>query len=421
MRSALCCGKTNNWVCSPSSRIRRQKRRQQVPLCLPCPHYPLKPWLRSEEFRSPNLLNCIKTGIPLTETPSVVDFPTIPEDRRCGDPPLCYHARPARQFTCKRYNVNNKHCTVTKRESANQGRIFYTCGWPDGKRCSFFRWQDENHQYSEIILRNPLSLEVVLQETTAVKPEIQKSAWAGTQQGSEEWHRLRACHTEMESIQYIKMLAKVACVPFERFHPVIGLLLVTLDRFIVIIVSVRRAICCDLFCGLPILTAVRCVICGIIPSLLFLSLPNQSTNTKNGSSIGSVNEKVALRRFSEFITQFAPEADLPVFIDEPGIWLCSERPYLAGSPDGVIYETLGMNSEGAYQCRRSLIEIKPDASSQKKKGGRGSNSTPYKLRQREENGEFYPLTKQSNGRRTHIPASYYDQSHRCVYVSDEYT
>jgi hypothetical protein len=38
-------------------------------------------------------------------------------------------------------------------------------------------------------------------------------------------------------------------------------------------------------------------------------------------------------RFHEFIARFAPDADLPVFVDEPGIWLCSKHPYLAGSPD----------------------------------------------------------------------------------------
>lgn len=68
---------------------------------------------------------------------------------------------------------------------------------------------------------------------------------------------------------------------------------------------------------------------------------------------GSVNEKVALRRFSEFISQFGPEADLPVYIDEPGIWLCRDKPYLAGSPDNLCF--IEVSHEKHRSTRRSHL------------------------------------------------------------------
>lgn len=57
-----------------------------------------------------------------------------------------------------------------------------------------------------------------------------------------------------------------------------------------------------------------------LPSVFFWSDGNQAP-------------KVALRRFSEFLSTCAPQVDLPVFVDEPGIWVSTDRPYLAGSPD----------------------------------------------------------------------------------------
>ena len=66
-----------------------------------------------------------------------------------------------------------------------------------------------------------------------------------------------------------------------------------------------------------------------------------------------------------------------------------------GKPaDGILYETLAVSPDGGtYACRRSLIEIK----------------TPWKLRQRPTGGEFYPYSRQSNGRRVRIPSYYYDR------------
>jgi hypothetical protein len=116
---------------------------------------------------------------------------------------------------------------------------------------------------------------------------------------------------------------------------------------------------------------------------------------------GSVNEKTALRRFHEYVAEYLPTADMPVYVDEPGIWISPVKPYLAGSPDGVVYETLGVShnlvpGEGRrYHCRRSLLEIK----------------TPYKLLRRRKGGEFYPVSRLPSvpAQRARIPPAYFDQ------------
>ena len=106
--------------------------------------------------------------------------------------------------------------------------------------------------------------------------------------------------------------------------------------------------------------------------------------------------------------------------DEPGIWICAQYPFLAGSPnpsihecqnrllgcDGVVYETLESqkvaNGQGIlFRCRRSLLEIK----------------TPFKLRNRTHGGEFYSVVRQSNGKKNRIPSSYYDQIMGIQFVS----
>ena len=82
-----------------------------------------------------------------------------------------------------------------------------------------------------------------------------------------------------------------------------------------------------------------------------------------------------MRRFSEWLTEHAEHPEWPpggpcgtrspqtIFIDEPGIWLSAQHPFLAGSPDGIVYECLEahpISSDGGtyYRCRRSLLEIK---------------------------------------------------------------
>ena len=86
----------------------------------------------------------------------------------------------------------------------------------------------------------------------------------------------------------------------------------------------------------------------------------------------------------------------------PGIWLSAQHPFLAGSPDGVLYETVEARpiEHGGvyYRCRRSLIEIK----------------TPWKLRTRAPGADFYPPCHQKNGRYNAIPCSYYGMGHAAL-------
>ena len=278
-------------------------------------------------------------ALPLTterivETESVMQVPEIPASEQCLDPPLCMHGCPTLRFT------------VHKKDSPNVGRIFYVCAWNDKRRCSFFRWADELESYSNIRMQPTLTAAEVRNETREVRPDLQLDAWTGIKQGTEQWHRLRACR-------------------------------VTASNF----GSVHRT---NTFSS---------------PSDLLRSLLWPTKFDSRAMKYGSLNEKVALHRLSEYLTKHTNNPDLPVFLDEPGIWLSAEHPYLAGSPDGVVYETievLDMDRGGKalyYRCRRSLVEIK----------------TPYKLRTRQSGGEFYPSYRQRNGRKTNIPCAYYDQ------------
>lgn len=212
------------------------------------------------------------------ETPSDLQVPALDPDCVCSkdQPPKCYHGRASRPQT-------------VRRDSANHGRVFFTCTWPEGSRCSFFRWQDENQNYTDIVMRPPLTADQVMQETAqAVDGDLQLRSWAGLQQGTPEWHRLRACRITASNFGSVNSTNSSFCTPVDMLRQ------------------------------------------------LLWPFNMESTAMKYGSS----NEKVALRRFHEFIAMHLPTADLPVFVDEPGIWLSSDHPYLAGSPDGVIYETL---------------------------------------------------------------------------------
>lgn len=117
----------------------------------------------------------------VVETPSVLEEPVIDPAQRCRDPPLCLHGRP----TVAR--------VVSRRDSVNIGRTFYACTWPEGRRCGFFRWQDELSQFSEMVPRAALTAADVRRETAAVDPVLQLSAWEGVKQGTDTWHALRAC------------------------------------------------------------------------------------------------------------------------------------------------------------------------------------------------------------------------------------
>lgn len=114
------------------------------------------------------------------DVPTTLQIPTIPEGERSSDPPVCMHGR----STLRR--------TVMRKDSPNLGRGFYVCNAPTA-RCAFFRWADEVDQYSDITLRSPLTASEVQRATAQVELEEQLEAWNGVQQGTDRWHRLRAC------------------------------------------------------------------------------------------------------------------------------------------------------------------------------------------------------------------------------------
>jgi hypothetical protein len=115
----------------------------------------------------------------VVEIPSSLTIPAIPLDDQSQDPPLCSHGKP----TLRR--------TVSKKDSPNIGRVFYVCSVEP--RCNFFRWESDIQTYSKACVQPTLCSQDVRKETAEVNPELQLAAWVGVSQGSEQWHRLRAC------------------------------------------------------------------------------------------------------------------------------------------------------------------------------------------------------------------------------------
>ena len=234
----------------------------------------------------------------VVEVESELAVPVIPAERQSSDPPLCAHGRP----TLRR--------TVSKADSPNRGRLFYVCPFDAGRRCPFFRWADDLATYSVVSMRPTLTVAEVTRETADIDPGVQLSAWLGVSQGTEEWHRLRACR-------------------------------ITASNF----GSVNRT---NTFSG---------------PTDLLRSILWPQNFDSVPMRYGSLNESVALARFSEYLTAHGEAPDLPIYIDTPGIWISKAYPFLGGSPDGVVYETLEsypMGEPGGatfYRCRRSLLEI----------------------------------------------------------------
>lgn len=269
----------------------------------------------------------------VVEVETDLTIPVIPPEQRSnadGATPLCNHGVPTAQRT-------------VVRSAANMGRGYYTCA--SGRSCGFFRWSEDADQYSQTRIRPPMTADEVRQETHDIDVQKQLQAWAGVRQGTEEWHRLRACRVTASNFGTVNRTNSYS-KPEDLLR-------------------------------------------GILWPMSYDSVAMR---------YGSVNEKAAFERFGEFLTQHADHPDLPIFVDEPGIWVSALYPYLGGSPDGICYETLDaipVASGGGtyYRCRRSLLEIK----------------TPYKLRTRLHGGDFYPPHRQRNGQKNNIPGSYYDQ------------
>jgi hypothetical protein len=114
------------------------------------------------------------------DLPTTLEIPTIPEADRGPDPPLCLHGRATTRRT-------------VMRSPLNLGRAFYVCSSGTSARCAFFRWADEVGQYSVVRSRPLLTAAEVHRATAAVDPDEQLEAWDAVQQGTDRWHRLRAC------------------------------------------------------------------------------------------------------------------------------------------------------------------------------------------------------------------------------------
>lgn len=127
---------------------------------------------------------CVNHVECVVNAPSSMIIPEIEPERRCGTPPVCF-----KRDACLRWNTiiaSHNHPTVartvSRKCSPNIGRKFYACVWPEGRRCSFFRWHDELSQFSEMQLRDTLSLSDLQRETMAVDIEKQRRAWGALQQ-----------------------------------------------------------------------------------------------------------------------------------------------------------------------------------------------------------------------------------------------
>lgn len=231
------------------------------------------------------------------------------------------------------------------RATPNHGRGYFTCASTEARRCGFFRWCEDADQFSHTRIGTPLTADEVLAETQRIDAHTQLDAWSGLRQGTPDWLRLRACRLTASNFGTVNRTNS-----FAR------------------------------------------------PEDLLRSLLWPTSVDSVAMRYGSVNEKAALRRFAEYMSRHAARPDLPVYIDEPGIWVSSQYPFLGGSPDGVCYVCVDAHPlpDGTgvfYRCERWLIEIK----------------TPYKLRNRAHGGEFYPMHRQRNGLRCAIPGAYFDQ------------
>ena len=129
-------------------------------------------------------LLCVNLAECIVNSPSSMIIPEIEPERRCRAPPMCY----IRNGVCEREDtivVTHNHPTiertVSRKCSPNIGRKFYACVWPEGRRCSFFRWHDELSQFSEMQLRETLSLVDLQRETMAVDIDKQRRAWGALQ------------------------------------------------------------------------------------------------------------------------------------------------------------------------------------------------------------------------------------------------
>lgn len=231
--------------------------------------------------------------------------------------------------------------STVMRDTPNRGRAFFTCPL-QADRCGFFRWKEDlqNGNFSDVHVSagDPSPVCYTLSQLQQV------AAWYTTAQGSPEWLKLR----------------------FGR---------ITASNFGSITGTNRYASPND-----------------YLRSLLW--------NTRmDGKAMrwGSINEHVASKLFQQFLAREV--GDDQVLVEDRGIWIPSDLPYVGGSPDGIVYQVESVveaNSDyEVLQCSRCLLEIK----------------TPWKVRDRKPGEPFYPHIEvpQGSGRWGACPEYYMDQ------------
>jgi hypothetical protein len=238
------------------------------------------------------------------------------------------------------HGAEARKLTVKRSDSPNRGRVFYSCCL--GSRCGFFRWEEdlENGNFSDVQVSRAKG-----QPCYDLTTLQQLGAWYTTAQGSPEWLKLR----------------------FGR---------ITASNFGAITGTNPYASQDD-----------------YLRSLLW-----ETRMDGRAMRWGSINEHVASESFQKFLAAQAGGVDT-VLVEDRGIWIPSDLPYVGGSPDGIVYQIECIEeANGQYEvlrCSRCLLEIK----------------TPWKVRNRKPGDDFYPHIEVplGSGRRGACPEYYMDQ------------
>lgn len=73
------------------------------------------------------------------------------------------------------------------------------------------RWQDQNHEFSEVSLQLPITHDELVASTKEIDAVTQRKAWEGLQQGTEEWLKLRSDQLHAFIIRSVDCMQLIAC------------------------------------------------------------------------------------------------------------------------------------------------------------------------------------------------------------------